>query len=130
MFYPDGELWGVVAAVVPMAMVLGNSGLIAMTERFHIRIEGTQAGADTLYEVWSTPTPPESPWVSYTEQVPHGEWHFTVEPLNPLQLPLGVRLALLAGMIAITLMIMAVTVMLARSRDQSARARHNLATTA
>ena len=128
--FVNDESWGATAAVIPLAAMLLNSGVMDLTQDYYLSISARFSAQDDIETIWSTNNEPDTAWASHTQPVPNGLWTFDIEPRNTPALPVPLRNTALFGALLLTLLAIGVIHMLARSRTQSDQARETLETTA
>lgn len=125
------EPWGVVAGVVPLTGMLEISGIKALADTYRVAVHTDSGSVDTPPSLaWQSHDVLPGTWATHTAEVPNGRWVFHIEPLEAIKLPLGIRLSLAAAVLTLLLISLAITLLLARSREQSRQARQTLHTTA
>lgn len=128
--FVNEESWGATAAVIPLAGILLNSGVIDLTADYYLSISARFSDQENSETVWATNTEPDTNWATHTQPVPNGHWVFDIQPRFTPALPVTVRNTAILGAFLLTLLAIGVILLLARSRTQSDKAREALETTA
>ncbi|TGG95013.1 EAL domain-containing protein [Natronospirillum operosum] len=131
VFTNNGDLWGVIASVLPLTGILQASGVMTLAEHYYVAVyaDSERLGTGPTLAWRSDETLPQD-WASHSTRVPNGTWTLQVEPRHDIVLPLGVRLTIGVTVGLLILVSVTITLLLARSREQSRRARKSLQTTA
>lgn len=117
VYNADG-LWGIIAAVLPLDRLLGFAGLTELTQRYRVNIEAwlvSQPG--TPINVWGTPFD-QAPWISVNTNIPNGMWDIKLLPRNPIKVSTATQVTVILIALLGTLLIIWVTFLMARGRDQ------------
>lgn len=127
---PDGSIWGVIAAVIPLERLLGFAGVSALENDFHVSITAEFNNAPGMQQlIWGDPLSNRA-WVALRTTIPNGTWLIELVPREATTLPFSVLLTIHLTTVLLTTLAIWVTVVMARNRDATQQAMQSLETTA